>query len=913
VANRSSTEVRSTCPYCGVGCGVLIDVKAGQIADVRGDPLHPANFGRLCTKGATLHLTAQPTTRALYPGLRRDRGAPRKRASWDEALDLAAERFGRTIWEHGPDSVAFYISGQLLTEDYYVFNKLARALVGTNNIDTNSRLCMSSAVTGYKLTLGADAPPACYEDLDQADCVLIAGSNMAYAHPILFRRLEDARERNPALKLIVIDPRRTDTAAAADLHLPVFPGTDVALFNGMLHVLIWEGLCDLDYIGRHTEGFEALKQAVKEFTPSSVAATCGIAEADLVQAARWFGGARAVLSLYCQGLNQSVQGTEKNAALINLHLATGQIGRPGAGPFSLTGQPNAMGGREVGGMATLLSGHRDPASTTDREEMARFWDIDELPATPGKTAVEIFDAMRDGQIKAIWIACTNPAQSMPDHAKVVEALQRADFVVLQEAYRSTETAAFADVLLPATSWGEKEGTVTNSERRISRVRAAVAGPGEARHDWRIAVDFARRLGPRLGKDAERLFPYEHPEQIYDEHRETTRGRDLDITGLSYAVLESRGPQQWPFPEGATTGKSRLYEDGVFATASGRARFIAAPCRALAEATDVRFPLHLSTGRLRDQWHGMSRTGTVGRLFHHVEEPLLSLNQQDMQRRGLSNGDLVRVSSRRGELRLRVQSAEDVRPAQAWLPMHWGSAFMQGGGTNVLLPSAFDPHSKQPELKHAAVRVEKLEYAWQVMALRSGDALSRLDSVRPLLREFPYATCGLIGRDVPVLVFRAAAPAPVADEAIVRLDAALGLDDDVQVMNYQDKRRGVSKRALVLDGRLVGARLIGETTAREWLKELIASGASAADARRWILAPIASTPTGQTPRGRVVCNCFDVSEARIRAELGAGATLEQVQELLQCGTSCGSCLPELRRMAIETRGTAKPAQPVEEIV
>jgi assimilatory nitrate reductase catalytic subunit len=339
----------------------------------------------------------------------------------------------------------------------------------------------------------------------------------------------------------------------------------------------------------------------------------------------------------------------------------------------------------------------------------------------------------------------------------------------------------------------------------------------------------------------------------------------------------------------------------------------APCRALAEATDARFPLHLSTGRLRDQWHGMSRTGTVARLFNHVEEPLLSLNPRDMQQRGLCNGDLVRVSSRRGELRLRVHSAEDVRPAQAWLPMHWGSAFMQGGGTNVLLPPAFDPHSKQPELKHAAVRVEKLDYAWQVMALRSGDALSRLDSVRPLLREFPYATCGLIGRDVPVLVFRAAAPAPVADEVIGRLDAALGLDDDAQVMDYHDKRRGVAKRALVLDRRLVGARLIGETTARAWLKELIASGASAAEARRWILAPIANVPTAEARRGRVICNCFDVSEAHIRAALDTGATLEQVQERLRCGTSCGSCLPELRRMAIETRCAAEPAQTVEEIV
>ena len=558
-----------------------------------------------------------------------------------------------------------------------------------------------------------------------------------------------------------------------------------------------------------------------------------------------------------------------------------------------------MGGREVGGMATLLSGHRDPTSSTDREEMARFWDIPSLPNVPGKTAVEMFDAMRDGRIKAVWIACTNPAQSMPDQAKVEQALREVEFVVVQDAFQNTETTAFADLLLPATSWGEKEGTVTNSERRISRVRAAVAGPGEARHDWAIAVDFAHRLGDKLGYDTKKLFPYERPEEIFNEHRATTRGRDLDITGLSYALLESSGPQQWPYPERAIAGKARLYEDGVFATPNGRARFVAAPCRPLFEATDARFPLHLTTGRVRDQWHGMSRTGTVARSFNDVEEPLLTLNPEDMQRRGLSDGDLVRLSSRRGELSLRVHSGDDVRPAQAWLPMHWGACFMNGGGSNALMPSAFDPQSKQPELKHAAVRVEKLDYGWQVVAMRSGDALRYLDRVRPLLREFPYASCGLYGRDVPVIVFRAAAPVPVGDEVIARLDAALAFDDQTQTMDYRDARKGVSKRALVADGVLIGVRLTGETAARDWLKEMIASSAPAADVRRWILAPVSKPLAGQVARGRVLCNCLDVPETQIRARFAAGATLDQVQTELKCGTSCGSCLPELRRIAAQS--------------
>ena len=897
-------ETHTTCPYCGVGCGVIVESDGDRITGVRGDPRHPANFGRLCTKGATLHLTTDARTRALYPELRRERRAPRMRAGWDEALEFAAEKFARTIARNGPDSVAFYVSGQLLTEDYYVFNKLARALVGTNNIDTNSRLCMSSAVTGYKATLGADAPPACYEDIDHTDCLFIAGSNTAYAHPILFRRIEDARARNPDLKLIVVDPRRTDTAAAADLHLPILPGTDVALFNAMLHVLLWEGLCDLDYIRDHTEGFDAAKATVADYTPGMVAGLCGVSAEDIIQAARWFGGARAALSLYCQGLNQSVHGTEKNAALINLHLATGHIGRPGAGPLSLTGQPNAMGGREVGGMATLLSAHRDVSSAADRDEVARFWGVEGFPSAPGKTAVEMFDAMREGSIKAIWIACTNPVQSMPDQARVVEALERAECVVVQEAFRFAETVGHADILFPASTWAEKDGTVTNSERRISRTCAAVPPPGEARHDWRIVVDFARRLGAKLGRDdATRLFPYGSPEEIFNEHRETTRGRDLDIGGLSYALLEARGPQQWPFPEGADTGKARLYEDGAFATASGRARFARAPHRPLAESTDARYPLHLNTGRLRDQWHGMSRTGNVARLFAHAEEPLLSMNRDDMLRRGLQDGDIVRVKSRRGELSARVQGSDDIRTAQTYLPMHWGGRFMHGGGINSLTLPAFDPVSKQPELKHAAVQVEKLDYPWQVVAMRSGDASRYLDAVKPLLERFPYASCGLAGREVPLLVFRAAAAAPAAEDLIASLDALLELDDDACAMDYRDPRRGVSKRVLVKDGKLVGARLTGETAARDWLKELMAQDASAETVRRWMLAPVASPPAGQPLRGRVVCNCFDVAEIAINRCFTDGASLEQLQAELKCGTNCGSCLPELRRMAQQARAAA----------
>jgi assimilatory nitrate reductase catalytic subunit len=879
---------------------------------VHGDPDHPANFGRLCTKGSTLHLTANSSARVAHPELRVTRDAARARVSWDAALDHAAAEFAAVIRDHGPDSVAFYISGQLLTEDYYVFNKLAKGLIGTNNVDTNSRLCMSSAVAGYKMTLGADAPPACYADIELAECIFIAGSNTAYAHPILYRRLEDARARNPALRVIVVDPRRTDTAAAADLFLPILPGTDIALYNAMLHVMLWDGLCNMDFIRAHTAGFDVLKDAVREYTPQAAAGICGVPAADIVQAAKWFGSAKATLSLYCQGLNQSSHGTHNNAALINLHLATGHIGKPGAGPLSLTGQPNAMGGREVGGMANLLSAHRDLANPAHRAEVAQLWGIESVPAKPGKTAVEMFDAINAGEIKAVWIACTNPAQSMPDVNRVRAALKRAQFVVVQEAYRNTDTALYADLLLPATTWGEKDGTMTNSERRVARVRAAVAGPGEARADWAIANDFALRLGARLGNSrAAQLFPYTMPEQIFDEHRESTRGRDLDITGLSYQLLDTLGPQQWPLPEGAQVGRARLYADGNFPFTGGRARFVAARHQEVAEKADARYPLALNTGRLRDQWHGMSRTGTVARLFNHVEEPQLAMHARDMERRALKNGDIVRLKSRRGEVIARVHASDEVRAAQVFMPMHWGSQFMRGGGVNSLTLQACDRYSLQPELKHAAIEVEKVALPYCVVAMRcfaateTRAAQALRDELQPLLERFDYATLTLTGREHTVVILRGYHAQPIPDDVLRTLDRLLELQDATRTMRYVDASRRVEKAARIENGMVQSVCLTGETAAQEWLKNMMVQAASASAMRTWILAPVASPPRGSFSRGAVVCNCCDVSAAEIRTALAAGADLVQLQSDLKCGTECGSCLPELKRMVnsrIEDRGS-----------
>ena len=945
-------ETRSTCPYCGVGCGVIIESQGDEITGVRGDPEHPANFGRLCTKGSTLHLTASNIvtrqTRLLHPMRREQRGAAPQRISWDSALDVASEGFARIIREHGPDAVGFYISGQLLTEDYYVFNKLAKGLIGTNNVDTNSRLCMSSAVAGYKQTLGADAPPSCYDDVNHAQCIFIVGSNTAYAHPILFRRIEDAKAANPAMKIIFCDPRRTDTAGIADLYLPIQPGTDVALFNGMLHIMLWEGWTQAAYIAEHTGGFDALKTTVRDYTPDLVSQTCGITKDDLFTAAKLFATSASTLSLYCQGLNQSSSGTAKNAALINLHLATAQIGKPGAGPFSLTGQPNAMGGREVGGLANLLSAHRDLANPQHRAEVAALWGIPSVPDQPGKTAVEMFQAAADGEIKALWIACTNPAQSMPDQATVRRALQRAEFVVVQEAFATPATCDYADLLLPATTWGEKTGTVTNSERRISRVRPAVAAPGETRHDWSIAVALAQRLEKLLPvQKISTLFPWSAGDEaaavegIWNEHRESTRGRDLDITGMSYAMLDT-APQQWPLKEGEHTGKARLYEDGIFPTDDGKARFVNTVYKPVAEPRESRYPFSLTTGRLRDQWHGMSRTGTLGRLFGHVAEPALQMNAQDMARRLLKDGDLVYVTSKRGSVVVPLQASPEVAVSQAFMAMHWGGEYLSGlsssgeplAGVNALTTSAYCPSSKQPELKHAAVKILKAELPWSLLAmawLPEGQALAAREQLKPLMASFAFSSCVPFANEVPLgeagrqrtgVLFRAAGFEAPPEGLLQKIESTLGLGG-TDALRYADRKKGQHRTARLVrhgdNAELTGFVLAGDTSAQAWIKTLLQDELPAQSYGRLLLLPGAKAPVALQSRGKPVCTCFSVTDAEIGACLtditqavgGAGylasddERLQALQDKLKCGTNCGSCVPEIKRI-IRTTAQARPA-------
>lgn len=919
-------ETKSSCCYCGVGCGVIIEHNDIEITGVRGDPDHPANFGKLCSKGSSLHLSTkrllQQQVRALQPQMRQHRTETLSDSDWESSTEFVSERLAQCIREHGPDSVGFYVSGQLLTEDYYVFNKLAKGLIGTNNIDSNSRLCMSSAVAAYKQSLGADAPPCCYEDIDHAEVILIAGSNTAYAHPILYRRIEEARQKNPQLKIIVVDPRRTDTAQEADLHLAIQPGSDVALFNGMLYLCLWEGWLDHEFIAAHTDGFAELKNLVRDFTPSMVAKTCGIREQDLLEATRLFATSRASLSLYCQGLNQSIAGTAKNSALINLHLATAHIGRAGAGPFSLTGQPNAMGGRETGGMANLLPAHRDLGNPQHRAEVAELWKVDDIPSTAGKTAVEMFDAVRQGDIKILWIVCTNPAQSMPDQHLIREALARAELVIVQEAYRGTATMAYADVVFPAASWGEKSGTVTNSERRITRVRAALPPYAQAKPDWEIATSVALKLAQKLDRSTP-YFAYADCEEIWNEHRQTTAGRDLDITGLSYAILEERGAQQWPYPKDAESGTHRLYTDAIFATVNGKAKFIATPYLAPSEKISARYPFLLNTGRLRDQWHGMSRTGTIAQLYAHAPEPAIQLSVSDMQARFIADGDLVEISNARGKIILPAVRSDSLQAGQVFIPMHWGQEFTGGHhvnqdqsvtahlGVNALTTSAFDAISKQPELKLAHVRINKLHLAWRFLGvawINESELLRVQLNLRQFFADFSFASCTLFGRGEQAgIVFRGAHTESIAAHRLQELIHSLQIDTH-DSLRYEDKARSASRLIRLQQNEakriMRGYALTGDISAESWLNPLLLQQTHITRSAELLQR---HAPTAQTTSvsSNIVCSCLNVSRQQIESELSNTAQLQAqlpmmekfklLQNKLRCGTNCGSCVPEVKQL------------------
>jgi nitrite reductase (NADH) large subunit len=762
-------ETRTVCAFCGVGCGVIALSENGRMVGVRGDPEHPVNRGALCPKGMALHETVALPGRLQHPLLRAAKDAPRARVGWDAALDRLA---GALRSARSPDAIGFYLSGQLLSEDYYALNKLARGFLGTPHVDSNSRLCMSSAVAGYQRAFGVDGPPCCYEDVERADLVLIVGANPAWCHPVLFRRLMEARaRRTPRPRVVVLDPRRSATADVADLHVALKPGSDTVFLTALLALLARRGRLDAAYVAAHTENFEALEAVLPDFDPARVERDCGVPRATLARVADQWSEAGAALSLWAMGVNQSAHGTDTVNALTNLHLATGQIGRPGAGPFSLTGQPNAMGGREAGAMATLLAAHRTLGDAGDRAEVAAIWGSGPIPGEAGRTAVELFDHAADGGLDVLWIAGSNPAVTLPDLARVERALARTPFVVVQDAVGDTDTARFADLLLPAASWGEKDGHMTNSERGVSLLRAAVPPPGEALPDWRIAARVAERLGHG------QAFAWPAADAVFAEHLATTAGRDCDMRGMTPERL-ARGPLQWPCPGAEHPGSARLYGDGRFQTPSGRARFVVPRRFDVAEAQSDAAPLALTTLRVRDHWHTMTKTGHVARLRGHTPAAELEIAPADAERLGIASGDRVRVVSARGEAVLDARVSDALREGLVAAPMHWSG----GAGVNRVTHGALDPHSKQPELKHAAVRVERLAAAAKpgcagdrtlcacrevsLAAVEGAIAAGARSAKSVGARTGAGVTCGTCTPEIEGLLRRALDPAPRPSLVIV---------------------------------------------------------------------------------------------------------------------------------------------------
>jgi assimilatory nitrate reductase catalytic subunit len=867
------SAVRTTCPYCGVGCGLLATPDGRGGAAIAGDPQHPANYGRICSKGSALGETLSLDGRLLNPEIR---GA---RVDWPTALDAVAEGFARAIREHGPDSVAFYVSGQLLTEDYYVANKLIKGFLGTANIDTNSRLCMASSVAGHRRAFGTDTVPGMYEDIERAELVVLVGSNLAWCHPVLFQRLTAAKATRPELRVVCIDPRRTATAEEADLHLPLAPGSDVALFNGLLAHLHTVGKVDAGYVARHTVGIEvALAAARAELDP---AASCGL-DAELVQRFyAWFAGHERVVTIYSQGVNQSTSGTDKVNAIINCHLLTGRIGKPGMGPFSVTGQPNAMGGREVGALANQLAAHMD-FNPPDLDRVRRFWDAPNLATRPGLKAVDLFRAVERSEIKAVWIMATNPAVSLPDADRVRAALAKAELVVVSDCVRATDTADVAHILLPALAWGEKDGTVTNSERRVSRQRAFLSAPGEAKPEWWILSEVARRMGYGAG------FAYTSSADVFREHAalsafENDGARDFDLSGLMDARFDALAPVQWPMRVGKAGG--RFFADGEFFTADRRARFIAVRHRPPAEATDASFPLRLNTGRMRDQWHTMTRSGKSPRLSAHAPEPVLEIHPGDARTAKLSDGGLARVESRWGAAVLRVRVTDAVRPGEVFAPMHWTAQFSAQGRLNAAVNPAVDAVSGQPELKHTPVRIEPWAARW------FGFLLSRAPIRPPTAYWVAAAGDGYWRQEI--------ADITTLDHAARVLPETLGLDGER--MHLHDRASGMFRAAWIVDGRLNACLFIGATPSlpsRTWLGRLFSTTALEPADRAALLAGRA--PAGPVDTSPIVCACHGVSEARISGAAADGdLSTAAVGARTGAGTGCGSCLPEIRKLLADS--------------
>ena len=891
-------QARTTCPYCGVGCGVVLGVDADQQLHVAGDDEHPANSGRLCVKGAALHETLGEHGRLTRP---RVDGVE---VDWGKALDSVATRLTAIRTAQGAAAISAYLSGQLLTEDYYVANKLFKGFIGTPHLDTNSRLCMASAVAAHKRAFGADAVPCGYADLEQAELVVLVGSNLAWNHPVLYQRLKRAKTRNPLLRVVVIDPRVTDSCEIADLYLGLAPGSDARLFNGLLTRMADSGTLDRIYLDRHTQGIEtALKAARADDTSlAAIAADCDLDPERLETFYYWFCTHLHVVTLFSQGINQSSSGTDKGNAIINCHLAGGKIGLPGAGPFSITGQPNAMGGREVGGLANQLAAHMDYDTPGAIDRVTRFWStpglVTTLPAGPGHKALALFDAIERGEIQAIWIMGTNPTVSLPDPARGRRALERCPLVIVSDCAAANDLLPYADIVLPASGWSEKNGTVTNSERCISRQRGLLAPPGEARHDWWILVEVARRLG--FGE----AFPYTHPAAIFDEHarlsgfeNQGAGARLFDISalaGLDRAAYDALAPLQWPVTADAPRGTARLFEDGRFATPDGRARLLPVRPRAPAQPLSEARPLRLNTGRVRDQWHTMTRTGRAPRLMHHRAEPFIALHPDDAADHGIVDRQLARLQGADGDYVGRVRLGGGQRRGEVFVPIHWTGQFSGGALAGALLERHTDPLSGQPETKHGAVSLASLACAWEATLLVAADLAAAPVWCHeatywariPLAQAQRWQLAGSERHDWLAWAARH-----------LGVPATLWCDDSAM---------GRLRAAGIDSGRLRWWLMVGppqELPGLAWLDDRFseaARGETLGEAKRRRL--LAGCDDGGASSGPLVCSCHQVGQERIVAAIRTGDTsVEALGARLACGTQCGSCIPELKALIEEAVG------------
>ncbi len=846
---------RTTCPYCGVGCGVI----ASSDGAIKGDPDHPANFGRLCSKGSALGETIDLDGRLLYPEV------DGERVDWDTALTRVAEGFAEIVARKGPDAVAFYVSGQLLTEDYYAANKLIKGWIGTANIDTNSRLCMASSVAGHKRAFGSDTVPGNYEDFELADLIVLVGSNLAWCHPVLHQRILAARTKRGGLpKLVVVDPRRTASCEDAELHLPVKAGSDVTLFAGLLRDLRDRGAVDADYVAKHTNGFVGFGDLPDRAT---VARDCGLHPRDVAAFFDLFARNAKTVTVYSQGVNQSSAGVDKVNAIVNCHLATGRIGKPGMGPFSVTGQPNAMGGREVGALANQLAAHMDFAPA-DIDRVKRFWGSPTIAAKPGLKAVDLFAAIERGEIEAVWVMATNPAASLPDADRVKAALAKCKLVVVSDCVARTDTLDHAHVKLPALAWGEKDGTVTNSERRISRQRPFLIPPGEAKQDWWIVSQIARRLG------AGDAFAWNGPAEIFAEHArlsafENAGTRDFDLSHLLDVDYDAMRPTQWP-------ARERLFADGGFFTPDRKAKFVPTAPRPPVNAPDETFPLILNTGRVRDQWHTMTRTGKSPRLAGHIREAYIAVNPADAAKHGLRDGGLARLSSRWGNAVLRVRFDDGQTQGTIFAPFHWTGTHGSHARVNATINPAVDPISGQPELKHTPAKLADWAPAWEGFLLRR-------DGVAPAA-DYWLASAG-VGHT----------RYDIAGMGALELDALIGKGGER--IDYVDAAGGRYRAATFVEGRLQAVLFVGPRDVLPdgaWLAGLFAKDTLDTAERRALLSGAA--PDGAAASGALVCACHGVRASAIEDAIDAGCDgVAAIGAATKAGTNCGSCVPELRAM------------------